>query len=713
MKFRIIYFLYATVLFSYTLIASENLKLGDAIQTQFSGVITPNKDEKFPQQITTLKNDYWSHYIDEIFIDTQLASLSIKNLNTSNDHIWDASILKNTDRLNIKAKDIGQVFGIALDDNKNPNIYVTATSFYGLNIVLPDIPNEIKIKNDSKNSKEKYKIFITNDKDLRPERQLLGIKDAKWMDGQFGKNGTPGTIWKINTKNKKVSKLIDIKLKGKLNSGPALGNITFDSKHKQLFVSDLDTGMIHRISTKGKDLGHFDHGIKARKLYNLRLIPHNPLNFTDINSRSFDATNTNTWGYASIGRRIYGLSYIQNRLFYSVYNGENIPSEIWSIGINKKGKFTNNIRFEVKLDKLEKNLPITDMIVTNKGEMILSQRPMNQGSYSMSNFTTNDKAQTIIYHLKVPNKGYLQRWYQKPQEYFVGFDDSFRKGVGGISLGYNYNHKGKLDFLSCNKTLWITGENLRKSREFSSILGQDVDGIQGIPKVLNNVNKPAWNSLFTSTKPSNFKVKGYIGDVEIYQKKCICKCSTASYSNIIRKDNKHIIYPLTSHNMPSNLNTPSSTSTGIPSGGGTILFPPPNCFMFPSLPGCSSNNNNGTAKLCMEAKTTPAGPFDQGGGLWSFPIAITSLNSNTIDSVKITPISGVTAITNGPIFPVGTPSPILSGVTVGNYATVNLCGFDSSQAQSGEPFECCNMKVKIKIRDWQSETDNQQLEVVR
>jgi hypothetical protein len=710
MKFRIIYFLYVTVLFSYTLIASENFKLGDAVQTQFSGVITPKKDEKFPQQIKTLTNDYWSHYIDEIFIDIQSASLSIKNLTTTNDHIWDASVLQNTDKLNIKAKDIGQVFGIALDDRKNPNIYVTATSFYGLNIVLPDIPNEIKIKNNSKNSKEKYKIFITNDKDLRPERQLLGIKNAKWMNGQFGKNGTPGTIWKINTKTKKVSKLIDIKLKGKINSGPALGNITFDSKHKQLFVSDLDTGMIHRISTKGQDLEHFDHGIKARKLYNLRLIPHNPLNITDINSRDFDTTNTNTWGYASIGRRVYGLSYIQNRLFYSVYNGKDIPAEIWSVGIDKKGKFTNNIRLEVKLNKLEKNLPITDMIVTNEGEMILSQRPMNQGSYSMSNFITNDKAQTIIYHLKVQNKGYLQRWYQEPQEYFVGFDNLYRKGLGGISLGYNYTNKGKLDYSLCNKTLWITGENLRKSRKFDSILGQNVDGVQGVSKVLTNVNKPAWNSLFTSTKTNNFKVKGYIGDIEIYQKKCICKCSTANYSNIITKNNKNIIYPLTHPNMPSNLNTPSSTSTG----GEMIFFPPPNCFMFPSLPGCSSNNNNNeSAKLCMEAKTTPAGPFNQGGGLWSFPIALTSLNSNTIDSVKITPISGVTAITNGPIFPVGTPSPILTGVSVGNDAVVNLCGFDSTKAQSGEPFECCNMKVKIKIRSWNSDEDNQQLEVVR
>ena len=33
------------------------------------------------------------------------------------------------------AKDVGQVFGVALDDQTQPNIYLAATSAFGLNIV--------------------------------------------------------------------------------------------------------------------------------------------------------------------------------------------------------------------------------------------------------------------------------------------------------------------------------------------------------------------------------------------------------------------------------------------------------------------------------------------------------------------------------------------------------------------------------------------------
>lgn len=702
MKLNILFFISIIMLLTKPILAKDTLKVGDAVISQFSGVITPKEDEIFPQKIKKPTYEYSSNYKDEIFIDTQGSSIIVKGLETEYDHIWDTSILNNKEKLQIKAKEIGQVFGITLDDNKNPNIYVSATSFYGLNIVLPDTPNKLKVKINSKKNQNEYKEFITNDIDLRLERQIHGIKNAKWMDGQFGKKGTPGSIWKINSKSGKVSKFVDIKLNGVSNSGPALGNISFDSKHKQFFVSDLDTGMIHRISSKGKDVEYFDHGISARKSYNLKQIPHNPLNIANINSKDFDTTNTNTWGYAKIGRRIYALSYIQDRVFYAVYNGEKIPGEIWSVGIDTKGRFSKDIHFEVKLDKLKENLPITDMVLTDDGQMILSQRALNKGSYDMSDFTQNKKAQTIKYHLKIPNEGYLQRWYEKPQEYYIGFNKDYRKTAGGVSLGYNYNNKGQIDYKLCNKTLWVSGENLRDNIEFNLILGENISGIQGVPSVLTSVNKPSWNSLFLSSTKRTYQTKGHLGDIEIYQKPCVCKCSTVNYTNLLTKKT---IYPFSHPSMPN--------SFGTTVGGGTILFPPPNCLTFPLLPGCNSNNTTSERKLCMEAKTTPAGPFDEGGGLWSFPIQITSLNGNTIDRVKITPVSGVSAITNGPIFPVGTPNPILSGTTLGNNAIVNLCGFDSTQATSGEPFECCNMKVKIKIRDWQSSDDNQQLEVVK
>jgi hypothetical protein len=63
---------------------------------------------------------------------------------------------------------------VTLDDEKQPNIYVTATSAYGLHIVAPDADN-----------------------DGRPERLKKGQKTASWMDGMWGTTDPqdpPGSI---------------------------------------------------------------------------------------------------------------------------------------------------------------------------------------------------------------------------------------------------------------------------------------------------------------------------------------------------------------------------------------------------------------------------------------------------------------------------------------------------------------------------------------
>jgi hypothetical protein len=136
----------------------------------------------------------------------------------------------------------------------------------------------------------------------------------------------------------------------------------------------------------------------------------------------------------------------------------------------------------------------------------------------------------------------------------------------------------------------------------------------------------------------------------------------------------------------------------------------------PSLPFCEEEKPPlQDKKQCMLVKTSPPGPFLQSDGTsWQLPLyGIQSLNGMNIDSMKITPVSGVGALTNGPVFAVGTPMPVLTGVVPGTDAILNLCGFDSTKVVPGEPYECCNLKVKFRIREWQSDEDNQTLEVVQ
>ena len=668
---------------------------GDAVMTGFSGVVIPDANETFPQKIQTPSRTHISQYNDEIFIDTDGASLKIYTLRTDRDHLWDGSSLPNLTKLEIPAKEIGQVFGIALDDAKVPNIYVTATSFYGLHIVTPDIPYEVKVGTDT---------FVTNDKDTRPERHVRGIATATWMPGQFGKGGGPGTVWKIDGKTGKVSKFADLIFEGLGNSGAALGNIAFDADHRQFFVSDLDNGIIHRLSMRGEPLGLFDHGVTARGVYGLAPLYSNPFNRADIHSSNFDSTNTKTWGYAREGRRIYGLTVHKSRLYYAVYNGLSQPGEIWSVALDKKGDFTEKCRFELQLQNLNANLPITDMIVTPDGKMILSQRPLNQGSYAMQALMQPIQAQTLRYHLKVPQDGTLNRWYPDPVAYAVGDDKPFSAGVGGVAIGYGYDRNGTIDHRSCNRSVWISAEGFHDLARMQTALY----GIEGQPEVLAGVTSHTRNTLkILSSLP--YPVRGGMGDVKIYRKPCSCKCGEKVYADSF---------------VGNDPTAPTGGIVGSPiySPPSIISFPPPdprilwpvNCWIMPWLPFCQKDDEPPKPpedpKQCMIVKTSPPGPFEQGDGTWELPLyGIQSLNGMNIDSMRITPVSGVASIANGPIFAVGTPLPLLSGVVPGTDAVLNLCGFDSTKVVPGEPYECCNLKVKFKIQ----EDLNQTLEVVR
>src|SRR5436190_4820324 len=124
----------------------------------------------------------------------------------------------------VTAGQVGQVFGVVLDDANPPNVYLASTSAFGLHRT----PN-----------------------------------NAQWMPGMWGGlSGGPGTIYRLDAATGYQPRpFAQIALNGRPNSGPALGNIAYDRFNRQLFVTDLETGMIHRVrAADGVDLGFYDHG---------------------------------------------------------------------------------------------------------------------------------------------------------------------------------------------------------------------------------------------------------------------------------------------------------------------------------------------------------------------------------------------------------------------------------------------------------------------
>lgn len=93
---------------------------------------------------------------------------------------------------------LGQVFGVALDDAANPSVYVTATSSYG--------------------------------------------------------NGSSsGRVFRLDGTDGSVSTLANLP-----NSGPGLGNVAFDRGNQQLFVTNFEDGMIYRLAMDGTVLDTYD-----------------------------------------------------------------------------------------------------------------------------------------------------------------------------------------------------------------------------------------------------------------------------------------------------------------------------------------------------------------------------------------------------------------------------------------------------------------------
>src|SRR5690606_32923634 len=90
-------------------------------------------------------------------------------------YVWDARASVAPELRLVLAREVGQIFGVTLDDAEYPNIYLTATSAYGLPIVADDA-----------------------DDDGRPERLLEGEAGARFMDGLWGPSGGPGSIWKVD-----------------------------------------------------------------------------------------------------------------------------------------------------------------------------------------------------------------------------------------------------------------------------------------------------------------------------------------------------------------------------------------------------------------------------------------------------------------------------------------------------------------------------------
>lgn len=649
------------------------LRLGEAVVTHFSGVVDPATPAPAGSKDLPL---------DETFINLEGASARIASL-ANPAFVWDARVWPGETLREFKAKEIGQVFGVTVDDDIYPNIYVTATSAYGLQIVAPDV-----------------------DGDGRPERLHKGDKSAQWMAGQWGatdvkdppgEKGGPGSIWRIDGKTGEVSLFANVKFQGKDNSGASLGNITYAPAFKQLFVSDLSTGLIHRFSLDGAEIETFDHGVAGRPTAKLKPLSYDAKSRLDIAKKDFDPEDPETYGFTDEDRRVYGLAFNAGRLYYAVVG----DSQIWSVGFHKDtGKFIDP-RWELDVPKTPTKLPVSDIVFTHKGAMVLAQRANIKSVYDYGNFAEPEKARVYRFWLETPdNLKTPSRWIAEPEEYPVGFNDKNRATDGGLALNYGYDRFGYMDMGMCEATLWTTGDNLRNGQGEDLVkalsLGGSllIDGLQGMPAgPVKDKNTPPWASYQVDINPANTptldgagkelrwsdkKTSGWMGDIATYRVGCGGSGGVAGAPGYYGGAGYGWTWP--PYIPPGSGYCPPGQSCGGTGGGSCTPGvdcpePPPYC-------------------------ARPAGEFicDEKTGEWYFALTTGLNGGSAADTVVLTNASPGAGASQGTSFPISNGAVVIPvGSTLyGQLINLNICLFNQAAADSGRPFDCCKAVISIQ-----------------
>jgi hypothetical protein len=467
---------------------AQIIRQGSMAVSGFSGTFIPGIEEGLPPGVEA---------IDETMIDLEGKSLrvfDVTNLGTA----ASGQVVNTPLPFEVPARQIGQVFGLSYDDGIRadtsdivPNLYAAATSLHGVQIVTPD-----------------------EDADGRPERQRSGAPGAQFMEGQFGAElgGGPGTIWKIDGLTGGVSKFATIET----NSGPGLGNIKFDKSHRQFFVSDLDSGLIHRISIDGTLLDTFDHGVAGRPGDGLPQLTDDG-SVMDIAGGAFDSEDPETWGYTQDERRVWGVAVHGGRLYYAVGDA----GDVWSVDILEDGTFAAEARWELTV-KAEKEYPVTDIAFDTRGFMYLSQRGEIENRYDYSRFANSGKGEVVRYWRESPDDPATESiWVEVPQEYAVGFPAENRQAAGGIDLQYGYGSYGVIDYNACSETVVKTGDDLRNHEDVTDAMAQGgVHGVQLTPQALvKPANVPPFGSWFVDYDNlfDDPEAKGHVGDVEVWR----------------------------------------------------------------------------------------------------------------------------------------------------------------------------------------------------
>ncbi len=591
--------------------------------TGFSGTVIPGIEEGLPPGVDP---------VDETFIDTTRATLRIFDVSALGGPP-SGQLVSTPQPFEVLASQIGQVFALTYDDGVRdgapsgvPNLYAGATSLHGIRIVTPDA-----------------------DGDGRPERERRGTAGAAFMQGQFAEEngGSPGAIWKVDGLSGAVTLFATIAG----NSGPGIGDVSFDRAHRQVFASDLDSGLIHRIAADGTLIDTFDHGVTGRPARGLDPVVDDGA-VMDIQGAAFDSEDPDTWGFTQDERRVWAVAVHGGRVYYAVGD----KAEIWSVGIARDGAFAGDPRWELTVDA-EEDLPVTDIAFDSRGYMYLAQRGEIDNRYDYSRFADSGDGEVLRYWRESPDDPATESvWAPVPQEYAIGFPEGHRQSAGGLDLQYGYDSQGNFDANACSATLVATGDKLRDDPALAERLAAGgplaVHGVQiNSTALVRPRNEPPFGSWFVDFDGffEDPEVEGHVGDVEVWRP---CEGRAGWY--------EQIPYP----------------------GGFLPPFWPPEFPPPGNYPPCLGID-------AVEYYCTPAGLEAD-----VYVRDVAGIGGDSVKADSRTPGVHVSPLKQS--VPAGAPFTFgMSGHFPGERVDVGLCFYRQSDADAGGYYPCCKVVVPL------------------
>jgi hypothetical protein len=297
------------------------------------------------------------------------------------------------------AANLGQVFGVCLDNASPPNIYVAATTAYGDYTSLP---------------------------------HPLGGFGPGGFAGVYRLDGTTGNITSLTiTGGGGGANEIP-------NTGSALGNICYDGDHNQLFVTNFEDGKIYRLSTAGTILSTFDPFA------------------ADDNFPGFAKLGERLWAVqynAPEGRLYFSVWLRDDGRPGTAWNPAAGPApanpnnSIWSVAIDAgSGNFSGTEQLEIVMPYFGTYLhsnPVSDIAFSQAGALAAAEKTMN-GDFGILDLSHGSRLLEFI--------GGSGFWTSSAFDYYIG-------QLWNFAYGAPANASGGTDY-DCDANAWATGDAL-------------------------------------------------------------------------------------------------------------------------------------------------------------------------------------------------------------------------------------------------------------